>query len=49
MPRKNNRQTPTKLPRAKGGSYREMMRAQKLIRNGNYPTSDNLSEFSMVN
>ena len=49
MPRKNNRQMPDKLPRTKGGSYREMMRAQKLIRNGNYRTSDNLSEFSMAN
>ena len=49
MPRKNNRQMPTKLPRAKGGSYREMMLAQKLIRNGNYRTSDNLPEFPMSN
>ena len=49
MPRKNNRQTPTKLPRTKGGSYREMMRAQKLIRNGNYRTDDSLSGFLMVN
>ena len=49
MPRKNNRQTPTKLPRAKGGSYREMMRAQKLIRNGNYRADGSLSEFSMAN
>lgn len=49
MPRKNNRQTPTKLPRVKGGSYREMLRAQKLIRNGNYRTDDSLPEFSMSN
>ena len=49
MPRKNNRQMPTKLPRVNSGSYRERERALKLIRNGNYPTSDNLSGFSMSN
>ena len=49
MPRKNNRQTPTKLPRTKGGSYREMLRAQKLFRDGNYRTPDSLSGFSMAN
>ena len=49
MPRKNNRQAPTKLPRTKGGSYREMLRAQKLIRNGNYRSDVSLSEFSMAN
>ena len=41
MPRKNNRQTPTKLPRVNSGSYRERELARKLIRDGNYRTSDN--------
>ena len=49
MPRKNNRQTPTKLPRVDSGSYRARGRARKLIRDGNYRTSDNLSGFSMSN
>ena len=49
MPRKNNRQAPTKLPRVNSGSSRERERALKLIRNGNYQTSDNLSGFSMSN
>ena len=49
MPRKNNRQVPTKLPRVKSGSHKEHERALKLIRNGNYRTSDNLSGFSMSN
>lgn len=48
MPRKNNRQMPTKLPRVKSGSYKERERALKLIRNGNYRTTDNLSEFPMA-
>ena len=49
MPRKNNRQMPTKLPRVNSGSCRERELARKLIRDGNYRTSDNLSGFSMSN
>lgn len=49
MPRKNNRQMPTKLPRVDSGSHRGRARARKLIRDGNYRTSDNLSGFSMAN
>ena len=47
MPRKNNRQMPTKLPRVKSGSHKERERALKLIRNGNYRTPDDLSGFPM--
>ena len=47
MPRKNNRQMPTKLPRVTSGSSKERERALKLIRNGNYRTPDGLSEFPM--
>ena len=47
MPRKNNRQMPTKLPRVKSGSSKERERALKLIRNGNYRTQDDLSGFPM--
>lgn len=49
MPRKNNRQTSTKLPRVNSGPYRKRELARKLIRDGNYQTSGNLSGFSMSN